>query len=262
MLQTLANTGGKTPSVADRPPEQLHQIQSKLRAKIASTAQTAPLALVFAQPVAYDLAVDLQQDLLELTRNYKLNPILLLLTHPLVVTLGRAAKASEAAGATAPVLRSHRGGSVTVHGPGQLVGYPIVDLRRQGFSVDGYIRALEQMLKNVAANFGVNAFVRTGLTGLWTERGKLASIGIAVRHGITWHGFALYLQDQTANFGALNPCALPGVKPDAIAHYHPIHWTDAAAATIVAFGNLLGPTPVKRLDIDRLTAQAGVLLEN
>lgn len=259
MLQAATSAVGRAPAVAERPPEQLNQIHPALQDRLVAAAKKSSLALVFAQPVAYDLAVDLQQGLIELCRSQELKPILLLLSHPLVVTLGRGAPADKATGASAPVVRSHRGGSVTVHGPGQLVGYPILDLRRLGLSVHGYIRALENMLESIAAAFGVRAYSRPGLTGLWTERGKIASIGIAVRHGVTWHGFALYLQDQRTNFGALNPCALPGVAPDAIAHYGAAAWTFAVRACLHDFARLFAGGAVERMDFANLTAADGDL---
>lgn len=249
----------KTPALAERPPERLNDIHPDLVSTIVASAGKMPLAIRFGAPLPYDLAVDFQQHLVELTQQQPLQPILLLLQHPLVVTLGRGANPADAAGCSQPLVRSHRGGSVTVHGPGQVVGYPILDLRRQGLSVHGYVRQLELMLRDVCSIFNVDTATREGLTGLWTPNGKIASIGIAVRRGIAWHGFALYVDDQRKNFGALNPCALPGVAPDAIGTYASATWHEAASACATTFSKRFNLPPFDTLDIDQLIATDGLL---
>ncbi len=170
----------------------------------------------------YQAASDLQEMLVDrLCTRVGHPPVLLLLEHPLVVTLGRNAADKEATGATTPVIRTRRGGSVTVHGPGQLIGYPIVSLAQQGLTVTGFVRQLEQGLQSVCERLSVPSWIREGFTGLWTDDGKIGSIGIAVRRSVTWHGYALNVHDQTANFGAVSPCALPGVRPDSIDNHQP-----------------------------------------
>lgn len=140
---------------------------------------------------------------------------LLLLEHPPVITVGRGATASQIlaspeqlARAGIALVSTDRGGGVTYHGPGQLVGYPIIDLRRRALGVRAYLRALEAALVRALRDAGVHAVVRPGLTGVWTERGKIASIGIAVRRGITRHGFALNVRTDLDAFRRIVPCGL------------------------------------------------------
>ncbi|MFN8545667.1 MAG: lipoyl(octanoyl) transferase LipB [Candidatus Binatia bacterium] len=147
---------------------------------------------------------------------------LLLLEHPPVYTLGRGADAvhlGAAAGGTVPVHRVARGGEVTYHGPGQLVGYPIVGLADLRPDLHWYLRTLEQVLVRALADLGVSADAVPGRTGVWVEgRRKIASIGIAVRRWVTWHGFALNVDADLAGFGAITPCGIPGVEMTSIRH--------------------------------------------
>lgn len=140
---------------------------------------------------------------------------LLYVEHPPVVTLGRAAAPGQLVATVAELCRrgiavveTDRGGGATFHGPGQLVGYPIVDLRRRGLGVRAYLRALEAGLVRALRLEGVDGGVRPGLTGVWSTAGKLASIGIAVRRGISRHGFALNVDPDLSCFGLIVPCGL------------------------------------------------------
>lgn len=189
-----------------------------------------------------------------------MGPLLLVLEHPLVVTLGRGADAAAAAGGPVPAVRTARGGSVTVHGPGQIVAYPIVDLRAVNRSVHGFVRDLEGWMIAAAAAVGVEAGRRDGLTGIWTTQGKLGSIGIAVRRGVAWHGLALYVADQRANFGALNPCALPGVAPDALSRAAPsVDRGAVEQALIAAFAAAMAPRPCELHAADITVAERAAL---
>jgi len=140
---------------------------------------------------------------------------LLLYEHPPTVTLGRATAPAHLL-ASAEELRARgielhevgRGGSVTYHGPGQLVGYPIVDLRRRDLSAHAFVRLLEGALIGTLTEFGVQAYARGGLTGVWTDRGKIAAIGIRVSRGVTLHGFALNVTTDLSPFSLLVPCGL------------------------------------------------------
>lgn len=217
----------------------------------------------FRDPVPYAEAESLQEALVARAAEGASGPLLLLLEHPLVVTLGRGAAADAAAAAPLPAVRTARGGSVTVHGPGQIVGYPIVDLRATGRSIHGFVRELEGWMIAAAAAVGVAAERRDGLTGIWTARGKLGSIGIAVRRGIAWHGLALYVDDQCANFGALNPCALPGVAPDALAHgAAAVDRRVVAAALASAFAAAMAPRSCREFEVDLAAARRLAALES
>ena len=136
---------------------------------------------------------------------------LLLVEHPPVITLGRRGDASHVLVPRAPVLRVSRGGDVTYHGPGQLVGYPILDLGRRGRDIDRYLRALEDMLIAVAGRFGLAARRQRGWTGVWLGNDKLAAIGVGIRRWVTMHGFALNVADLRADFAAIVPCGLAGI---------------------------------------------------
>ena len=141
--------------------------------------------------------------------------VLLLLEHPPVLTLGRNSHAAH-------VLEQHgievfeveRGGDVTFHGPGQLVGYPIIDLNDYKQDLHWYLRTLEQALIDALALLEIPAARNPGLTGVWTRGGgrKIASIGIHVKQWVTWHGFALNVTTDLAPFGRIVPCGIAGVE--------------------------------------------------
>jgi lipoyl(octanoyl) transferase len=140
---------------------------------------------------------------------------LLLLEHEPVFTIGRTPNRTSL-GTTArlpyPVMEINRGGQATYHGPGQLVGYPILDLKTRGQDLHRYLRALERLLLDVSAEFGVDAARRPGLTGVWVGERKLASIGVGVRRWISMHGFALNVNGALDGFAHIVPCGLAGVE--------------------------------------------------
>jgi lipoate-protein ligase B len=110
------------------------------------------------------------------------------------------------------VVRTGRGGQVTWHGPGQLVGYPVVDLHAHRLDVRWWVRALEETLIRSLARFGIAAGRRAGHPGVWTDGRKIASIGVAIRRWVTWHGFALNVAPDLSAFGAITPCGIAGVE--------------------------------------------------
>jgi lipoyl(octanoyl) transferase len=142
---------------------------------------------------------------------------LLLVEHWPIITLGRRGDERHVLTASAPVVRVNRGGDVTYHGPGQLVGYPIVDLTRRGADVHAYLRDLESVLIDVAAAFGAAAERRLGFTGVWVGTDKLAAIGVGIRRWVTMHGFALNVADLRAAFAAIVPCGLAGTGVTSLA---------------------------------------------
>lgn len=142
---------------------------------------------------------------------------LLLVEHPPVITLGRRGDVRHVLERRAPVLRVSRGGDVTYHGPGQLVGYPILDLNRRGRDIDRYLRALEDVLIAVARRFGLAARRQRGFTGVWLGNAKLAAIGVGIRRWVTMHGFALNVADLRADFAAIVPCGLAGIRVTSLA---------------------------------------------
>ena len=144
--------------------------------------------------------------------------LLLLLEHPQVFTMGRRGglenlMVSKAFVQTAgiPLLHVERGGDITFHGPGQLVGYPIMDLHAAQLGVADYVDRLEEVMIRTAAHWGLNAHRNPINPGIWIGNKKLGSIGIAVRRGITFHGFALNVNLALEPFNWINPCGLKGI---------------------------------------------------
>lgn len=167
------------------------------------------LRVRFLGRVRYAQALAMQEELIAAKIAGDDRDDLLLLEHEAVYTLGRSANAADLLDAPvetgAPVFRIGRGGGVTFHGPGQLVGYPIVHLRPSR-DVHRYIRMLERSLTATCAELGVDAGVRPGETGVWVGEEKIASIGIGVRHGIAFHGVALNVDTDLTYFDRIVPC--------------------------------------------------------
>jgi len=139
---------------------------------------------------------------------------LLLLEHEPVYTIGRTPDRSSLLGSAHlphPVFSINRGGQATYHGPGQLMGYPIIDLRRCGQDLHKYLRWLEQLLIDLLAQYDIVAQRRESLTGVWVENRKIASIGVGVRHWITMHGFALNVCGDLSPFDHIVPCGINNV---------------------------------------------------
>jgi lipoyl(octanoyl) transferase len=139
---------------------------------------------------------------------------LLLLEHESVYTIGRTPDRSSLLGGAHlphPLFSINRGGQATYHGPGQLMGYPVIDLRRCGQDLHKYLRWLEQLLIDLLAQYDIIAQRRESLTGVWVENRKIASIGVGVRHWITMHGFALNVCGDLSPFGHIVPCGISNV---------------------------------------------------
>jgi len=134
----------------------------------------------------------------------------LLIEHPPVFTTGSGGKTENILDPSISAVRINRGGDVTYHGPGQLVGYPIINLARRGRDLHRYLRFLEELIIRIVADFGVSALRCSGRTGVWTGSplalAKLASIGVGVRRWITMHGFALNVTTDLSQFSRINPC--------------------------------------------------------
>jgi lipoyl(octanoyl) transferase len=142
---------------------------------------------------------------------------LLLLEHPPVYTIGSGGNLGNVLDPAIEVIRTSRGGDVTWHGPGQLVGYPIVDLGRRGRDLHRWLRFLEEVLIRVTAAYGVSARRVPGKTGVWTDSGKIAAIGVGVRRWVTMHGCALNVTPDLAAFTAINPCGFPACPVTSLA---------------------------------------------
>ncbi|MEG0334364.1 MAG: lipoyl(octanoyl) transferase LipB [Akkermansia sp.] len=141
---------------------------------------------------------------------------LLLMEHESVYTIGRTRDHSSLHPATLlphPVFEINRGGQATYHGPGQLVGYPIVNLNRFGRDLHDYILSLEDTLIRTCASFGVKSSIKEGLVGVWVGDKKIASIGVGIKKWITMHGFAINIMPESLPpFGYITPCGIDGVQ--------------------------------------------------
>ncbi|MDQ3698840.1 MAG: lipoyl(octanoyl) transferase LipB [Gemmatimonadota bacterium] len=184
--------------------------------------------------------------------------LLLLVEHPPVVTLGRTAKARNLI-SSPELLRARgvelyeveRGGDVTFHGPGQLVGYPIIDLKRHKQDLHWYLRQIEAALIGALAWFGIPGERSEGYTGVWVpERAgvaprKIASIGVHARDWVTWHGFALNVITDLDYFGLINPCGIDGVVMTSMARElgHAVAMPEAEEAVTRAFGSVFALEP-------------------
>lgn len=166
--------------------------------------------------VPYDEGLELQHRIVAARKQGELDDVLILLEHPPVITLGRQADETHIIAAPEfldqlgiPVRRVERGGDVTYHGPGQLMGYPILDLRNHRKDVGWYIRSLEESLVGALEELGIQAEARTGQeTGVWVGNDKIVAIGARIEEWISYHGFALYVDPILPHFDLIVPCGL------------------------------------------------------
>ena len=165
--------------------------------------------------IAYEDALELQNEIVaKKVADLDAPDELLLLEHEPVFTIGRTQDQSslrDPSALSSPLVVINRGGQATWHGPGQLVGYPILDLRRRGSDLHKYLRELEEVIIAVCGRFGVIAQRQDGLTGVWVQDRKIASIGVGVRKWISMHGFALNVCGNLEGFSQITPCGLTGV---------------------------------------------------
>jgi lipoate-protein ligase B len=176
------------------------------------------LAILRPGPLDYANAYELQQRVAAAVRAGG-DPTLILIEHPPTYTLGARANAAHIIASEerlcklgAEVIPTDRGGDVTFHGPGQVVGYPILDLRALGIGVSDYVCRLEQVLIDVLAQFGVSAGRSSRNRGVWVGEAKIAAIGVRVSHGVTTHGFALNVNTDLSWFDHIVPCGLADVR--------------------------------------------------
>lgn len=166
-------------------------------------------AYVFdAEQLEYKAAWDLQLKLCQMRIVDAVPDVLLLLEHPHVFTVGRRGTIQNVCSEEIPIYEIERGGDVTYHGPGQLVGYPIVSLQHRARDLHLYLRDLEEVIIGSVSEFGIKAEKHPGHTGVWVGKNKLASIGVAVRSWVTYHGFALNVNTDMSYFERIRPCGL------------------------------------------------------
>jgi len=209
--------------------------------------------------IGYQDALDLQKDLVERRRTGEIPDQLLLLEHPPVITLGVKARNSRShilesdeslAAKGVGLFEAGRGGDVTYHGPGQLVGYPIFNLKPDRCDVHQYVRDLEEALIRAVAGFGIAGHRVNGLTGVWVgEAGneqKLAAIGVRISRWVTSHGFALNVNTQLEHFGLIIPCGITdrGVTSMERLLGRPISMDEVTTRVVDAFRDVFEPAKV------------------
>ena len=198
--------------------------------------------------VEYRRAWDLQRTLVSQLRNDDAPNTLLLLEHPHVYTRGRLSKPEhllstglELAADGVPVVDTDRGGQITYHGPGQLVAYPVIDLREWGGPLQ-YVRTLEQIVAATLADFSISAHTEEGLTGVWTSGGKVAAIGIKVSRGVAFHGFSINVNTTLGYYRGIVPCGIEDRPVTSMAEllHEPVDLEMVRYSLVYQFGKAMG----------------------
>jgi lipoyl(octanoyl) transferase len=218
-----------------------------------SLVEAATCELVDLGRMGYSRALALQTDLVERRKRGEIPDQLLFVEHPHVITMGRNGHMENVL-ASPDVLdragielhHTDRGGDVTYHGPGQIVGYPIVDLREWKRDVVAYLRALEQVLIEALAEFGIAAGRMPGATGVWVEGAKVAAIGVHISRWVTSHGFALNLDTDSDYFKYIVPCGLTQPVTSMRALGCPAGREEVIAAIAGAFARVFGRAIMER----------------
>jgi lipoate-protein ligase B len=179
----------------------------------------AELTTTWLGTVEYEQALSLQDAMVAARHADEIGDTLLMLEHPHVYTLGRGASERylTAPPPSVPIHRVSRGGQVTYHGPGQLVGYPILKLEGATRDVHAYLRSLESVIMQTLRTYGIDAGRRERLTGVWVGPRKIASIGVGIRRWITLHGFALNVNTDLSYFNWIVPCGIEGCPMTSVA---------------------------------------------
>lgn len=210
--------------------------------------------------VDYRRAWEWQVALADAVREGRRPNTLLLLEHPPVYTLGRLSKPEhllaspeELAAVGADLVETDRGGQITFHGPGQLVAYPVVDLRGWGGPLK-YVRTLEQVIINVLSDFGISAGLNPGLTGVWVGDAKIAAIGVKISRGVAYHGFSINVNTDLSYYDRIVPCGIEDGQVTSMERVlgQPLDLADVAQRVAVRFGEGMGlhielPQPSQRV---------------
>jgi lipoate-protein ligase B len=231
--------------------------------------------------MAYAEALDIQRTAARARVDGRLDQdLLILVEHLPVVTLGRSSKEGHLlvdrdglAARGVELFEVERGGDVTFHGPGQLVGYPIIDLKRHKQDLHWYLRQVEEVLMQALSRFGIASERVPKYTGVWTNGRKIASIGVHARDWVTWHGFALNVTTELSWFDLMVPCGIPQVTMTSVERElterndgvclatSPSLGADAAAAVVSAAAKVfsLSPRSIDRAELDALIAERAPL---
>lgn len=165
--------------------------------------------------VPYGTAWNIQRQMVNKRRSGQFQDAIILLEHDPIYTIGRAGSRKNIIVPTAKledenimVVEVDRGGDITYHGPGQLVGYPVLDLAMHGRDLHRYVRQLEEVIIRTIGFYNIQGWREQGLTGVWTEKGKIAAIGVGVKGWVSMHGFALNIKPDMKYFKMINPCGI------------------------------------------------------
>lgn len=204
--------------------------------------------------VQYSEALDLQMQVCESKKNGFAEDVLLLLEHPPTITLGRSGKANHLL-VSENYLKSQgvglwnvdRGGDITFHGPGQLVGYPILSLSASERDVRGYMRNLEESLIRLLASYGIESRRDSQFTGVWTDQGKVAAMGVHISRWITRHGFALNVNTDLSFYDLIVPCGISGRGVTSMEKQlsHPVEMSDVAERYTREFAVVFKRNPIR-----------------
>ncbi len=168
--------------------------------------------------IDYQKAYEYQEYLVKLKQQGEKNNFFLLLEHFPIFTRGKSAEDHNILDKTLAMRSAGRGGDLTYHEPGQLVGYIILDLRREKLKVKDYITAIEELIIDSLKKSGFNAYKKPDNVGVWLKNKKIASIGVAIKKGVTMHGFALNINNSLEGFKKINPCGLKPAEVSSLAN--------------------------------------------
>ena len=160
----------------------------------------------------YQDTLKIQESLREQVLNNASHEYLILVEHEHVYTLGKNANSSNILNKACDIIQTDRGGDVTYHGPGQLVAYPIINLKKRKIGVKSYVKMIEQLISNTLMYYGLETNVSIKETGIWVKDKKIASIGIHVSRGVTMHGLAININTDLSYFDNIISCGIEGVK--------------------------------------------------
>lgn len=194
----------------------------------------------------YRPSLEAMRELVRERRAGRIGDTLVLVEHPAVVTVGVEGDDGQAAASGLPVVAVERGGKATYHGPGQQVGYPIVDLDPRARDVRRFVRDVEALVAQTVAPFGIAAGHVSGRPGVWVDgRRKIASVGIAVDHWVTFHGFALNVDPDLAAFERFHPCGFEGSVMTSVAKElgRPVSLAEVRGPLLTAWGAVFPEPP-------------------
>ena len=172
-----------------------------------------------------------------------------LVQHPPVFTQGQAGKAEHVlAPGDIPVIQVDRGGQVTYHGPGQIVAYPLLDIRRKGIGIKVFVNRIEEAIISVLDSYGVKGERIPGAPGIYVDGEKVASLGLRVRRGCTFHGLAFNVEMDLEPFQRINPCGYAGLQVTQLSALAPVHLDEVQSRLVTSLAQQLGYSEINEAD--------------